>query len=87
MIGNSLKDSLGARAMEDFAAYYKWFVGLALGIVGFFVRDLHAQYKEHLKESDARHVRLAVVEANYVHTNRRLDEINDKLDELISRVP
>lgn len=71
--------------MEDFASYYKWFVGVALGLVGFFVRDLHSQYKDHLKESDARNVRLAVVEANYVNTVKRLDEINDKLDELIKR--
>ena len=71
--------------MDDFAGFFKWFFGVALGVVGYFVRDLHVQYKEHVKEADARNVRLSVAEANLINSVKRLDEINGKLDELINR--
>lgn len=71
--------------MEDFAAYYKWFVGVALGLVGFFVRDLHTQYKDHLKESAVRDNRIVTLEANSRNVVDRLDDIANKLDRLIER--
>ena len=71
--------------MDDFASMYRWIVGTALAVGGYFIRDLHEQYKEHLKESDARNVRLAIAETNVINIARRLDEINGKLDELIQR--
>lgn len=71
--------------MDDFAAYYKWFVGVALGLVGFFVRDLHSQYKDHLKESAARENRIVTLEANSKNVVDRLDDIANKLDRLIER--
>ena len=71
--------------MDDFAGFFRWLFATALGVTGYFIRDLHVQYRDHVREADARNVRLAVAEANVINIGRRLDEINDKLDELISR--
>jgi chaperonin cofactor prefoldin len=71
--------------MDDLSALFKWGFSLALGVGGYFVRDLHAQYKDHLKESAARESRIAVLEANNENVVARLDDISAKLDRLIER--
>ena len=71
--------------MEDYAGFFKWFVSAAIGVVGYFLRDLHVQFKEHVKDSEKSNARLIAIETMVPVLDKRLGDIDGKLDRLIER--
>lgn len=65
---------------------------LALGLIGYFMRDLHTQFKTHLKEAADRDRRLgehsgriAVLSAEHIAAREWLERIDGKIDRLLER--
>lgn len=67
-----------------------------IGIVGYFVRDLHKRFERHMDNAAVESLTLERLGAQIVATNKRLDEYGDdfgarldrieaKLDRLIER--
>lgn len=64
---------------------FNWTFGVALGLGGYFIRDLHSDYKAHVKESDDRENRLVILETVVPRIDRRLDNIESLLAEALRK--
>lgn len=67
-------------------------LALAISVVGYFLRDLHARFERHVDDSDVRRDRLTRLEALSETTDRALRQIGEdmrrmdaKLDRLVER--
>ena len=69
----------------DWAFFKRTFFTGAIGLVGYFANDLHAQYKDQVKATARLEERVLVVETIVPTIDKRLENIERQLQEALRK--